>query len=461
MKIQVPPLIASSQPGAYLVGGSVRDIIRGQTPVDLDIAVSSDPRAFAEQIAKKSGGRVVLLGKDRFTVYRVASPKGNIDITTYKGQDIRQDLLARDFTINALACSLADDRIVDVTSGLADLHRAVVRMISPAAFQDDPARLVRAFRMAAALKFRIEPETIRAIKAHAGLLGQTAGERVWAEFIRILACPDSQPHLRMMAETEVLSAILPELADHQRGLQDGFHTIDKLDHCLQAIHALERMLHKPEAFLPRGPVRFIESLSKESRALLKMSLLIHDIGKPACRRINADGQIQFHGYAARGAELTQSIGRRLRMSNRQREWITSLVRRHQHPNFLYLAKRSDQNPPPRAVGRFFRQCGQQTPHLLIQAMAETMGHSASAASNKQGFIDFLSDILSTYCEKNLDLGLLPILKGKDLIERFELQPSPLLGTLLRRLEELQLAGVITNRQQALEWVAQQLKSTIR
>lgn len=82
-------------------------------------------------------------------------------------------------------------------------------------------------------------------------------------------------------------------------------------------------------------------------------------------------------------------------------------------------------------------------------------------ANAQEFMDFLRDILATYCEKNLALGLPPILNGKDLIEHFKLQPSPLIGTLLRRLEELHLAGAIINRHQALEWVAQHLKSIIR
>ena len=106
MKIRVPQLIAFNKPDAYLVGGCVRDLIRGLAPMDYDIAVSSTPRAFAQQIVNKNGGRIVELGKDRFTVYRVASPSWMIDITSYQGT-IEQDLLSRDFTINALACSLA------------------------------------------------------------------------------------------------------------------------------------------------------------------------------------------------------------------------------------------------------------------------------------------------------------------------------------------------------------------
>ncbi len=458
MRIQVPRIIASSRRGNYLVGGSVRDLIQGLTPVDYDIAVSSDPRAFAEEAAKRNGGRVVLLGKDRFTVYRVASPQWNIDITTCKGRDIRQDLLARDFTINALACSLTDGRIIDVTGGLDDLHHGVVRMISPVAFQNDPARLVRAFRIAATMGFHIHPETIQAISACADLIGQTAGERIWSEFIRILACHDSHPHLQMMAQTEVLTAIFPELAASSKDLQRLSDAMEGMDHGLQAVQALERILREPNVFLPHKPAQSIETLDKKIRALLKMSLLMHAIGKPGCRRIGSDGRTHYYGHAARGAEMMQSIGRRLRMSNRHREFIASMVRMHQYPLFLYRSRRSDQLPPPEAVGRFFWIGGRQVPHLLILAMALDARRGDPLRSCTQGYMDFLRDIFATYCEKNIALGLPPILNGLDLIEQFKLQPSPLLGTLLRRLEELHLAGVITSRRQALEWVSNSLKS---
>ncbi len=461
MRITVPPIIACNQRGNYLVGGSVRDLIQGVTPIDYDIAVSSNPQAFAEETAKRNGGRVVLLGKDRFTVYRVASPRWNIDITACRGLDIRQDLLARDFTINALACSLADGQIIDVTGGLADLHRGVVKMISPGAFQDDPARLVRAFRIAATLGFHIHPETIRAIRAHAYLLGQTAGERIWSEFIRILACPDSHPHLQIMARTEVLAAIFPELAARSKDLQGLLDTSDGLDHDLRAVQALERILGKPHALLPHKPAQFIETLSKEHHALLKMSILMHAIGKTGCRRMGADGRFHYYGHAARGAEMVRSMGRRLRMSNRHREFIAAMVRKHQHPLFLFLSGRSDHLPPPKAVGRFFRQNGRQVPHLLIQAMAIDARQGDPLGTGRQGFMDFLKAILATYCDKNMALGMPPILNGQVLMEHFKLQPSPLLGTLLRRLEELNLAGVILNRRQALEWVGQHLKSINR
>lgn len=458
MKVKVPAFIACNRPGTFLVGGSVRDLARGLTPLDYDIAVSCDPQVFAEEAARKTGGRIVLLGKDRFTVYRVAAPQRTIDITPFKGRNIRQDLMARDFTINALACDLSDGQIIDVAGGLADLRAGLVRMISPAVFMDDPVRLIRAFRMAATLNFKISTGTVKAIRDHAANLSQTAGERIWAELIRILACPDSYRQLQMMAATRILSAIFPEWYGIQAGIQNHVHATEGLDHALEALRAFERLLGKPDETFHHTALEWITVLSKESRALLKMSILLHDIGKPGNRIIDAAGKSHFYGHALRGAELVQSVGRRLRMSNRQREWIASLVRRYQRPLFLFLAGDQGHMPPAKALGRFFRQCGRQVPHLLIQAMADAMGSGNPEAADRQAFIDFIKTILADYFTKGLDRGLPPLLTGLDLIQHFKLQPSPLIGTLLRRVQELHMAGAISNRQQALEWVAGHLKS---
>ena len=134
MKLNIPPSIRSRHPNAYLVGGSVRDLVRGVTPTDYDIAVLGDARGFADEIAKSLGTRVIPIGKGDFTVFRLVAQSTFIDISAAKGRDIEADLKARDFTINALACDLNHGAIVDVTGGLADLAKGVVRMVSPAVF---------------------------------------------------------------------------------------------------------------------------------------------------------------------------------------------------------------------------------------------------------------------------------------------------------------------------------------
>lgn len=449
MKIQVPDIIISRQPGAYLVGGCVRDLIQGLPPRDFDIAVPDAPRAFAEEIATRLGGQVFVLGKDQFTVFCVATHQVQIDIMAYKGSDIQEDMLNRDFTINAMAGRLSDGRLVDVTGGMEDLQRRIVRMVSPKAFQDDPVRMVRAFRMAAALNFRIEAETIKAIRAKAYLLQRSAPERIWAELQRILACPESHPHLWMMNDTNILPTIFPELVEDHPGTDGPNQT-------LGAIRSLEAIIDHPEAFLPPASGSFVKSLGEESRVLLKTALLLRDIGKPLCRAMDASGRVRHHGHAARGAELAQAIGRRLRMSRRHREWIASLVRRNQRPLFLYRAGRRGPGPPPRAIGRFFRQCGEQAPHLLVLSIAGSMAVQNPDIPHNTEITSFLIEMLELFMNKIDPERRSPILNGQDLIQNFSLPPSPLFGVLLRRVQELHLGGVLCDRRQALQWIAEQL-----
>jgi poly(A) polymerase len=449
MRIQIPDLIISRQPGTYLVGGCVRDFVQGLTPRDFDIAVPDAPRAFAEEIAARLGGRVFILGKDQFTVFCVTAHQVQIDIMAYKGSNIQEDILNRDFTINALACRLSDGLLVDVTGGVEDLQRRIVRMVSPKAFQDDPVRMVRAFRMAAVLNFRIEAETLRAIRTKAILLQKSAPERIWAELQRILACPDSHQHLWMMNDTNILPTIFPELVEDHPGTDGPNQTIG-------AIRSLEAIIDHPEAFLPPASGRFVKSLGEERRILLKTALLLRDIGKPLCRSMDASGRIRHHGHAARGAELAQAIGRRLRMSRRHREWIASLVRRNQRPLFLFRAGRGDPGPPPRAVGRFFRQCGAQAPHLLVLSIAGSMAGQNPEIPHPSAMTGFLTDMLELFMNKIDRQRRSPVISGQDLIQNFNLPPSPLFGVLLRRVEELHLGGLMSDRKQALQWIAEQL-----
>jgi tRNA nucleotidyltransferase/poly(A) polymerase len=451
MKIQVPDLITSRRRDVYLVGGCVRDLIQGLAPRDFDIAVAGDPRGLAEETARRLGGRVFVLGKGKFTVFCVATHKAQIDIISYKGSNIKDDLLNRDFTINALACRLTDGCVVDVAGGLEDLNQGIVRMISPRAFQEDPVRLVRAFRMASALNFRIEAETIETIRIQAGLLQHCAAERIWAELQRILARHESYSHLLMMYNTKVLPTILPELVEAAHAA--GGKGADGPGHTpLEAIQSLEAVLERPDAFLSPGPAEFVKSLDEESRVLLKMAAMLQDTGKPQCRAVNTAGRIRHNGHAARGAKLAHAIGRRLKMSKRHREWITALVLRHQRPLFLDRAGRGRKGPPPKAIGRFFRQCGEQAPLLLLLSLAGSLAGLQPAARR-----EFLIDMLTHYADIIVRRRPSAILNGQDLIRHFNLPPSPLFGTLLRRAEELYLAGMLLDRNQALGWVAEELK----
>lgn len=460
MKLSLPTHIFDALPQAYLVGGSVRDLILGEEPLDYDIAVASAPDKFAQILASRLNGKVIVLGKDRFNVYRIISETISIDVTGLKNNDIDTDLKSRDFTINALAYDLEKKQLIDCVGGLKDLRNGVVAMASRHAFQEDPLRLIRAFRMAAAMGFDIAPPTFQAITHEAGAIRKSAKERIWTELQLILACPDSHAAIQGMAETEVLFFIFPELRTLQNCDQNRFHMSDVFTHTLDAYNALEIHLRDPDSAYPLSVVRFIENMAPNRRVLLKLAILLHDIGKPMSRRVDERGDIHFYGHAGKSAQLSSQIGKRLRMSNRHQDWVEKIVRYHQRPLALFLSQQGQQPLRHKTIGRFFRQCDRHTPYILIHAIADNLGKGHSNNNPNNRILVFLKHLLVTYIDTIPALKATPLINGNDLVRRFNLPPSPLIGILLRNIEELQMAGGLESRDQALGWVADYLRSKL-
>jgi tRNA nucleotidyltransferase/poly(A) polymerase len=161
-------------PKAFLVGGSVRDLLLGLSSSDYDIAVSENPEKYAKQTARNLSGRLVLMGKPGQEIYRVVTQAFTIDISPVKGSSIQTDLMQRDFTVNAIACNLASGKQIDPLGAKSDLDEKKIRMVSEKAFEKDPIRLLRAFRLSASLNFTIEPKTLAAIGIADGTQVRTA-----------------------------------------------------------------------------------------------------------------------------------------------------------------------------------------------------------------------------------------------------------------------------------------------
>lgn len=442
-------------PHAYLVGGSVRDMVRGVQPLDLDVVVADNPLRFARMLAEKLNGKVITLGKERFSVHRVVSKELSIDVTSIKGGDIRRDLSARDFTINAMAFDLASGEIIDFFDGMADLGKRRIRMVSPDSFSADPARLIRAFRMAATMDFQIVPGTSRTIANQAGAIVHVAGERIWAELELILALPNSFPTISLMLESRLLLHLIPEFRPLMGCEQNRHHNADVFTHTLQAYHALEELLADLQSVFSPSVAEWATRLSETDRVMVKTALLFHDLGKPKTRSVKENGAVHFYGHAERGAALSKYIGQRLRIPNRQLNRIESIVRYHQRPLSLYLAQcRSGLRS--KSLGRFFRQCSSLTPFILIHAVADDLGKNLRGGDHHQDRIPFYRELMDRYFEGALNRIRTTLVNGHDLMEIFSLHPSPIIGKILKSVEELQMAGALCDRNQAIKWVANYL-----
>ena len=198
--------LISRRTEAYLVGGYIRDALRGAPFKDIDIAVSGDPIPIANELAGELGGTCIILGHTH-QIARIIVPVGTrgwtIDLSTLHGS-IQDDIASRDFTIDAMALPIGEwgnggweQRILDPFSGTEDLRKGIIRAVTPKVFQDDPLRLLRAVRLSASLGFSIEPDTAGQISQRAHLVTTVAGERTRDEFLAILALEGAKTHLEI------------------------------------------------------------------------------------------------------------------------------------------------------------------------------------------------------------------------------------------------------------------------
>ena len=441
-------------PRAYLVGGTVRDLLLGRQPADLDIAVAGDPAAYARTIADRTATRVVAMGKPGQTVYRVASRAMLIDVSPLKNDRIEDDLAARDFTVNAMAWDLGVLTLVDPLDGRGDLSARCIRMVTPQAFENDPLRLLRAYRMAATLGFEVENDTRKAIQQKASLIGRPAGERIRVELLQLLGAPDSTRLIEIMAADGLLTALFPEMQAMIGCRQNLHHDFDVFEHTLRSYAALEALIHQGATLSPALAGRYAEA--QPTTAVLKYAMLLHDIGKPPTRRVDADGRVRFRGHAGRSSAMAADISQRLRLSRQEAQQAETIIRLHLRPLDLFTAHRR-QAAGPKAIHRFFRDSDPWSVDILLHALGDRRGKREAPLAEDDGFTDFVMSLID-YHDATYQTArtAAPLLSGHDLIRHFDLAPGPAMGKLLAQIEEERLAGILKTREAAIEFVRRKL-----
>jgi tRNA nucleotidyltransferase/poly(A) polymerase len=452
--IQIDPKIFPKAVGAFLVGGSIRDMLCGLSPLDYDVAVLGDPVEYAHRVEAHTNGRLVQIGKPGQMILRVVSETAIIDITQAKEASIEKDLEARDFTVNAMAYDLAAQRLIDPMRARRDLENRTIQMVSKDIFRKDPVRLLRAYRIATQLGFEIEAKTQAAIEENAARIRQAAGERVRDEFFKMLQCTRSHPSICQMADNGLLFAILPELSDLKDCRPNRHHRFNAFEHTLQAFYHLERLLAATPKSVTSADASLARRIAKTQLPLLKFCILMHDIGKPSTQTADPDGTLHFYGHARRSAQMTKQICRRLRCSNHFTNVSHFLVRYHTRPRDLYTAQQ-EQNATLRATTRFFMKCGFYLPELLVMAAADTLGKASQQRRQQTMFIAFLIRLMHDFETEFRPKAAKPrLITGYDLIADFGLKPSPLFKKILDRVEEERLSKSKMTRQEAVALVQQ-------
>jgi poly(A) polymerase len=443
----------------YLVGGTVRELALGRAGPDLDLAASSQTLDLARDLAAALKGTFVPLDEKERTA-RVVWQGEILDLAEFRAPTLEGDLQARDFTINALALELQavlGERpleLIDPWGGLADLAQGLIRVVRPQNFQEDPLRLLRAYRFAATHGFSLTPETAKAVSSHVPEFSRVAGERVRQELFILLAAPRAAAILEDMDRTGLLTQVFPECVDMKGVEQDGFHHLDVFHHSLQAVGYLEEVLAGPGKYFGDLAAELPLYLQLPSQAvLLKLAALFHDVGKPQVqgRRTDPD-RYTFYYHERVGVEIFTRTALRLRFSQAESKTVTHLISLHMRP-FLLLPAFREGELTTRALGRLVRAARPHLSGLFVLAMADSLaGQGPQKPEDAETMLAELADAAYHFLKERLEPQELQprLLTGHDLIKILGLTPGPRFREILTAVEEAQWEGAIHSRQEALE-----------
>ena len=428
---------------AYLVGGSIRDPLLGVPTADADVAAVCDVRSVGPELANFLEGRLIPLDAER-GILRIAFSEHGVpsflDLTEIHG-DINDDLGRRDFTIDAMAVLLgapAEDSPIDPFGGMADLQAGVIRAVSRSVFRDDPARLMRAPRLAAQLGFRIDEATSDRIRDDAHLVTGVSGERVREELLKLLAAPGAVRSIRCLDDLGLLDRIIPELSAAKGVTQPNEHYWDVYDHSVETVGQVERLLQatvEPSDFVTALMPRFdsMDEYFKEKisdghtrLALVKLTGLLHDIAKPMTRTVEESGRIRFLGHHREGAAIVRTIMQRLRISGRGIDLVGGMVDAHLRP--AQMAQRGEL-PTDRALYRYYRDVGDAAVDTLYLNMADYLAARGPMLERREwaGYCELIGHILRADRRRPVPSRAASLVDGHDLMEEFSLDPGPELG----------------------------------
>jgi poly(A) polymerase/tRNA nucleotidyltransferase (CCA-adding enzyme) len=501
---------------AWLVGGTVRDLLMGHVAHDLDIAVDTDGVALARTLADTVGGSFVLLdperGAGRVVWPSPTPPQPNatepgaivvdVDLVQLRAPTLLEDLELRDLTINALAIPLVTAStpathhdlpawlqqpgehlpspqeldIVDPCGGQRDIAAHHLHLCRPSSLRDDPLRILRTVRLAATLGFHISPPLDAAIRHDAPLLAHVAAERVRDELLKLLAAPHAAPWLHYLDEVGVLTLLIPELEPARTCDQPIFHFLPVLGHMLETVTALEWLLaDKANGYTPRTPPptavqthpHLPRTFAYREQVQHHMATTMSD-GHPrgallklaALLHDNAKPQTK---QPKPGGGVTfhehQKIGATVASGVARRLRLS-----RQNVDYVARVVRNHMRPgqlqteervTPRAIARFFRDTGDAGVDVLLHGLADSMAASGPQIKPEhwQHQLEWTAMMLDTYWNQPPERKK-SLLNGYDLMHELGLEPGKLVGTLLNEIREAQAAGEISTREEALHLARQ-------
>jgi poly(A) polymerase len=443
-----------------LVGGSVRDALLGRLGNDLDFTTDARPEDVLKIVRPWAdatwdvGIAFGTVGAQKDARVGDAVQRFQIEVTTYRseaydrssrkpevsyGDSIEEDLVRRDFTVNAMAVALPEKEFIDPHRGLDDLAARVLRTpgTPEESFSDDPLRMMRAARFAAQLDFEVAPEVVTAMKEMAGRIEIVSAERVRDELNKLIlsACP--RKGLTLLVETGLADHVLPELPALRLERDEHHRHKDVYDHTLIVLEqamALEQQ---------DGP-----------DLALRLAALLHDIGKPRTRRFEKDGRVSFHHHEVVGAKMTKKRMTALKYPNELVKDVSRLVELHLRFHGYGMGEWTDS-----AVRRYVRDAGPLLDrlHKLTRSDCTTRNKRKAAALSRA--YDGLEERIAQLKEQEELDAIRPDLDGNQIMEILGVGPGPVVGRAYKHMLELRLENGPMGHDAAVaalkEWWAEQ------
>ncbi len=400
---------------------------------DRDIVLfNADTEKVSRNIADSLGAAFVELDNEN-KIYRIVAGDDYADIAQGLNNDIDDDINRRDFCINSIFYNLNTDEFYDKNNGFNDLEKRIIRTYDIKNLEDDPLRMLRAYRFKAQVGFNIDSDIIDFIKNNAKSLDVIAKERVNQEILKTFDGDFLVPALLEMFDTGLLEAVFPFVREIKKIPANTHHHLDLVHHSIETVKNIR--IKKP---------------------LLRLAAFYHDIGKPLCWTIEADsGRHRFIGHDEKGGELVKKELAGLKFSNKQIDYVSKMVKHHIYPSALMCQNADTDEVSKKAMARFVRKIHPDVEDLIELARADRLSARGEAISddmvnenlnNLQKLLDYYKSVQNTLQE------MPKLLNGKEIMEILDIKPGPHLGEIIDKLKEAQIMGEVKNKEEAKTFV---------
>lgn len=435
----------------YLVGGTVRDYYMGLESVDRDIIVmDEDAREFALKLADLFNATFVPLDEEN-KIYRLVLPDkiNYIDVTNPVGDSIEKDLMRRDLTINAIAVNIRTGDVIDISGGVTDIKNKCINYVNEHNFIDDPLRLLRVYRFQALYGFQLAPETINAVCKYVDLIHKPAVERINYEVLKLFSGKYAHQALENMNKTWLLEEIFPFVNELKQVPPNSHHHLDLFHHSIETVKQVQ-LLYENASDVVKEHLDRIDFGGFSRLAHLKLAAFMHDIGKFSTWTIE-EGKHRFIKHDDVGAKMSIKILKKLHFSNKQIDYISSMIKYHIYPSHVMNSPQITE----KIMMRYVRKMDKNAIDAIVLAQADRLSARGPEITDEivERNITALNMLLKFYLEARETLKPLPkLLDGNDVMKILNIKPSKRLGEIMDALHEAQISGDVLTKDHAIEFV---------